>query len=61
MMPFIPMSVFVFAASAGFVDFNEAAKLGCKFNKRHADFMGHAVRCLVATKTHLSLNFGFLG
>ncbi len=45
-----------FAADVGLINLNDAAKLGCRFDQRRADFVAHAVGRLVRAEAHLSLD-----
>jgi len=53
---FVPVPPLVLAADIGFINFDNAAKLFLWFNHCRADFMAHAMRGAVRTKTHLPLN-----
>lgn len=50
----IPMPVFVLAADIRFVDFDNAAEFGRRFNQSGADFVAHTPSGLVAAKAHKS-------
>jgi hypothetical protein len=53
---FIPMAVLILAANIGFVYFDDAAKLGFRFDQCSADFVAHGVGRAVATEAKHALN-----
>jgi hypothetical protein len=52
----IPMSVLGFAADERFVNFNNAAKLGLRFDQSGADFVAHGMRRAVRAEAHDALD-----
>lgn len=52
----VPMTVTVAATDVGFVNLDDAAQLGFRFNKSGADFVAHGMCGAVATEAHHALN-----
>jgi hypothetical protein len=55
-MLLIPMAIAVAAADIGFVNFDDAAKLGFRFDESGADFVAHGMCGAVAAEAHHTLD-----
>jgi hypothetical protein len=44
------MAVLILSADERFVHFNDATKFGFELHECRADFVAHAMRCLIATE-----------
>jgi hypothetical protein len=51
-----PMPVLCLAADERFVNFNDAAQLGFRFDQGRADFVAHRMCSFVRAETHVALN-----